>query len=766
MRLQPKLTGSFVLFGLLSLLGMSQRMSRTPLLQAATVKLPPSTLETLSEVEQAARARRHAAHLHDVAGTRGARDTHNLAVDEKVSGTPWSVDPVPDGAPILAVDGDPNTAWRGSPADSLWVWNLPFSRVVHLALLRAYFGDASNRGVPTVYRWEYRAPVAGHCDDAEWQVIPRSEVDDRDPNQFVSGPNNVHVRRQALFTDVDACALRLVISRSEGGPPSLRELQILEGAPSITRGPGVRVFASNHLPAVPRSSPEAVLDGKYETLWAGEPGLERWSMEIRLPEARTIDRISLAMGLDAVTVPREEGTGRSFSGAYLPLRYTVESSPDDDIDHLSPIEEANPPKLDDDPLPTRRRLVHLTQPRRVEMLRITVTAATGPLGERDVATSAPVIREVGMFEASDPRPVVTEPLFLSVDANPSGLTHRLKWAEEGSDGEFARAVSHRLRRFIVGYDVDTGWPADASRRRDNGRGRFLESIEGDDPLLAAPLLQAISPPPVLLLSGSLSFEFDDHTAAPDDKSRPWSWNVLAPAGDPDRGMGQLLPAFRDRVAPFIGFCGGAHILGLFEAQRALADRESGEAPVVRALLDAAIVRNTNQEIRPLKLTRDYYERAWWYDPPRTDRVRPVVTFDAADPLFTSLPGGDRRESRELPLSHVDMLREPAFDDILSGFQVSAYSDYCSPLVDPAGPAEVLPAPGQPDARCVRVPQAFRSTDPSRYPVIGFQFHPEQRDLTRLVPGSPDDARGDAMNIFANAIDLVLDSYVRVFWPGA
>jgi hypothetical protein len=767
MRIQPKLTGSLLLFGLLSLLGMSQHMNRTPLVQAATVKQPPATLETFSEAEHLARRRRRAAHLEDMARPRGARDTHNLALDDTVAGTPWSVDAISEGAPLLAVDGDPNTAWRGSPDASLWVWSLPFSRVVHLSLIRAYFGDASNQGVPTVYRWEYRAPVDGRCADADWQLIPRGEVDDRDPNQFVSGPNNVHVRQQALFTDVDACALRLVISRSEGGPPSLREVKLLEGAPSVARGQGVRVFASNHLPAVPRSSPEAVLDGKYETLWAGRPGLERWTLSIHLPEPRTIDRISLAMGLDAVTVPRVESTGRAFAGAYLPLRYTLETSPDDDVDHMSLLDEASPPKLNEDPLPTRRRLIHLAQPRQVQTLRVTVTEATGPLGERDTATSAPVIRDIGMFEASDPRPVVTEPLFLSVDANPSGLTHRGKWGEEGADSEFARAVSHRLRRFIVGYDVDTGWPADASRRRDNGRGRFLESIEGDDPLLAAPLLGAISPPPVVFLSGSLSFEFDDHTAAPEDKTRPWSWNVMAPAGDPDRGMGQLLPAYRDRMVPFIGFCGGAHILGLFEAQQALAQRNEGaDPPSVRALLDAVIVRNTNQEIRPLKMTRDYYERAWWYDPPRTDRVRPVVSFDAADPLFASLPGGERRESRELPLSHVDMLREPAFDSILSSFRVSAHSDYCSPRVDPSGPAEVRDDPEHPDVRCVRVPQAFRSKDTSRYPVVGFQFHPEQRDLTRLVPGSPDDARGDAMNIFANAIDLVLDSYIRVFWPGA
>jgi hypothetical protein len=773
MRLQPKLTGYFFLLALLSLLGMSPcGSSHAPLLQAATVVVPAMMLDPLPDDERLAQGRRRAAHLQDMASFHGGRDTRNIALDDKVVAPPWSLDASPDGSPVLAIDGDPHTAWRGSSSASLWVWNLPMRRVVHLSLVRAYFGDAANRGVPSVYRWEYRPPVAGQCSEGSWQLAPHGAVDDRDPNFFVNGPNDVHIRRQALFTDVDACALRLVVVRSEGGPPVVREVQILEGAPSVARGPGVEVFAANHLPAIPQSSPEAVLDGQYETLWAGQPGLESWTLAIRLPEPRTIDRISLSMGLDAVTVARAKGPGRDFSGAYLPTHYVLESSPDEDEGHMSTVEEADPPALNEEPLPTRRRLIHLAHPRRIQILRITITDATGPAGERDATTRAPILRDIGMFEATDPRPVVTEPLFLSVDANPSGLTQRLRWGEAGADGEFARAVAHRMRRTLVGFDVDTGWPADGSRKRDNGRGRFLEAIEGDDPVLAKPLLQSMSPPPVLLLSGSLSFEFDDHTAPPSDTTMIWSWNVMASADEPDRGMGQLIPAYRERIAPFIGFCGGAHILGLFEAERVLAERARGggdgtEAPPnARSVIDAVITRNTNQEIRPLKLGRPYYERAWWTDSERMDRIRPVVTFDPSDPLFAALPGDERRQSRELPLSHVDMLREPAFESLLSRFRVSAFSDYCSPLVDPAGPEEVRPDPAQPEARCVRVPQAFRSTEPRRFPVIGFQFHPEQRDLTRLVNGSPPDARGDAMNIFADAIDLVLDSYVRVYWPGA
>ena len=67
---------------------------------------------------------------------------------------------------------------------------------------------------------------------------------------------------------------------------------------------------------------------------------------------------------------------------------------------------------------------------------------------------------------------------------------------------------------------------------------------------------------------------------------------------------------------------------------------------------------------------------------------------------------------------------------------------------------------------MRVPQAFRSRARDGYPLVGFQFHPEQRDFTRLAPGSPPDARGDALNLVANTVDLVLESYRRLYWSGS
>ena len=184
-------------------------------------------------------ARRRAAHAADQQGSKGPRETENLTLDDSTVGLPWSLDSAADSPPLLAIDGDGDTAWRGAPDKTLWVYNLPLQRAVHLSLIRSYFGDSSKSGVPSVYHWEYRPALNGACRaDANWQLVSGSAVDDRDPNQFVSGPKDIHVRRQALFTDADACALRLVVTTSEGGPPVVRDLRVLEGARSLTRDPG------------------------------------------------------------------------------------------------------------------------------------------------------------------------------------------------------------------------------------------------------------------------------------------------------------------------------------------------------------------------------------------------------------------------------------------------------------------------------------------------------------------------------------------------
>lgn len=696
---------------------------------------PPST--------SALEGRRRDALLVDRALSRGPRDAHDLALDADVSGPPASETSF-GSDPLEAIDGDESTAWRGRPGAGEWIWALPFHRVVHLALVRASFGDGPMIGVPSAYRWETQAPVDGRCEPwALWSLVPGGQRDDRDDNVFLHGDKDIHAQRQALFTDVDACGLRLVVTAMDRGGPVLREVKLVEGAPSLSRG--ARVEAPSPSPVLAESSAEGVVDGTYEGAWAGTAGAGEWTVTVRLPAPQVVDRTRLVLGEDAVTSAQRGTTGRVFSGGYLPTRYAIETSPDDSPAHLVPLSEADPPHDGDALLPVRRRLIKHS-PRVVKTLRLTIHAATGRWGERESATAAPVVREIGLYAASDARPVVAEPTFLSVDANPSGLTALGKGGEAYADGVFARDAYHRLRRVLVGFDADTRWPADASRRRDRGTGRFLEAIEGDDPSLGRALLEASSPRPIVLLSGALDWEFGDRTAPWPGKAAHWTWDVTSDAASAGRGMGRLGPAVRDRVAAFVGFCGGAQILALLAA----------DAP-----RDAIVMRNANTPIRGLLAVEDPYERAWWSDAPALDRARPTIELDPLDALFaTGEPGPRRRETRELPSLHGDTIRASAFERWLSPFQVVATSRFCRRWV-----ADGLePTTRDGDARCLIVPQAFRTSDPLTRPIVGFQFHPEQRDLQRLAEGSPPDARADALAAFSNAIALALDAYVRLELP--
>lgn len=737
--------------------------SPTPSDSAKSFEVTQGGLARPEQTEEAANLeRRRDAHRRDLVEARGRRDTRNLALDEGATGLPSASSEQPRGSALLAIDGDPTTAWRGAPGAGPWRWTLPFRRVVHLGLLRFHLGDDTDDGAPAAFRWEYQAPVGERCEPrGEWRLLGRR--DDRDDNTFVHGPRDVHAQRQALFADASACALRLVVDEVERGKgPVLRELKILEGAPSLARFADAQARPGWRGGPLGDATPEGLIDGTYERFWAGQPGAGVWEVHLTLPEPRSIDRISLRLGYDAATTERPAGPGLRYTGAHLPLAYTIATSHDDDPAHLIDVPEAEPPSSHGEPLPVRRRLVKLQAPRPVKTLRMRITRATGPWGERSADLAAPVIREIGLYASDDPRPVVQEPLFLSVNANPSGLTDQLKGGEAFADGLFARDAYHRLRRVVLGFDADTRWPADASRKRDHGTGRFLEVIEGDDPQLAAPLLEAMHPPPMVILSGSFDWEFDGKTEPWPHKKGHWSWDVDAPATATDRGMGQLRDAVRGRVAPFLGFCGGAQILALFEASPA---RRPNDDPDDPSAIDAVLLRNANRPIRGLIDYPEPYERAWWTDAPDSDARRPVIQFDPHDPLFNAPLDRARTASREIPSSHGDMIRASAFQGLLSRFQLVAWSDLCRFWVT-EGPEPVFPDPHDPGRRCVRVPQAFRSRDPRSYPVVGFQFHPEQRDLKRFAPDSPHAARGDALNLIANTVDLTLEAYTRLYWPDA
>ncbi len=711
---------------------------------------------------------------------RTLHDTHDIALDQDISAQPEANSTALGSSPLAAIDGDPESAWRGAPSTQDWIYTLPFRRVVHLGLVRVLFGDSTIQGVPPAYRWEIQEPVDGTCVPwAFWKTV--AQRDDRDPNEFVHGPMHVHARHQLWFPDLNACGLRLVVPAlgpgDPEGPPVLHSLSIVESAASLTLQPQTQVFAEGSAmrPMSPPPPPSpggdlsvstftasdvtGAIDGLYRTLWAGQPRQAPWVLTITLPTPALIDRISLVLGLDAATVPDKEGPGRYFSASFLPLHYRIEASAQESGESFNllpegaPIVDPSREPSEGDVLPVRRRLIHLTTPRIVRRLRLVMEDATGPWGELPTADNqgitAPVVREIGLFSANDRRPVIFPTTFLSVDANPSGLTHASK-GETYFDGLFARVLYHRLRRIVMGFDEDTRWTDDASRPRDLGTGEFLETVEGDDPSLDPRLIEAMGQPPILTLSGSLDWDFDFSTGPWQNRPKHWRWAPQGLADSPDRGMGELQALVQGRRAPFLGFCGGAQILALLD---------SG------APFDMVLARLSNDPIRGLIQIDKPYESTWWYDPPSADSSRPRIFFDPRELLFSSLVSTEhpRDSSVELPSSHGDMLRPSAFSrGEVPSLQVIAWSDFCRPWIDPHGLEPTWPAPDG-KGYCLRVPQAFRSVETVGYPVVGFQFHPEQQDLKRPGVNSPPEARGDALEILAASVDWEIERYRTEAW---
>jgi hypothetical protein len=721
------------------------------------------------------RAHRDEAHAQQMLWGRGGRDVSDVLHDAERSADPQASGTAVGSAALAAVDGDETTAWRGDPDAKDWSVTVPFRRVVHLSLLRVRFGDDAIHGVPAIYRWEIQRPEAdGSCDpEARFVTVRDGYRNDNQGIPFLHGPSHIHALRQALFVNDDACALRLQVESMgqsfpslQPGPPVIRELRALEGARSSSEEAAVEVHgqtpgvAENAGRSALLASTEAgAIDGRYDTFWAGQPGQSSWTLELVWPRPRIVDRVALTLGLDAVTVPDDDGVGRNFTGAYLPTKYRIETSYDDDPAHFVSWDVAPA-------LPLRRRLLVDRGGRPVKRLRLVIDEATGPWGEREPRLGAPVVRDLEVFAEADARPVVKSPAFMVTNANPALLTHELSGGEASSDGLHARDFHGRLRRILGGVDDDSRWPADASLPRTIGTGRFVEAIEGDDPTLSPALLRASGPPPTLVLSGAFDWEFDVRTQRTSERPGRVRWNVVAPAGD-DGGMGGLSPAVKQRLAPMIGFCGGAQILAMLTSMSEPAENVDEEE--ARGILDRVLLRNDNSPIRGKLDHPEPYERSFWFDPPALDASRPTLRYSPRDPLFRGLTAEDtagelRRTTREIPLLHGDMVRASAFTrGALAGYVLAATSEFCRTWVEDSGFEPTRVDPHDPSRRCVTVPQAFRSRNESRFPIIGFQFHPEQRDLQRLAPGSPPEARGDALNVLANAVDLVLEGYIRSYY---
>jgi hypothetical protein len=667
-----------------------------------------------------------------------------------------AADPSGDSA-RFAVDGRDDTVWTGRPGEAQWLWTSAFAHPVHVGLIRAHFGRSATSGVPTVFRWDVvpRDPDRTSCDppspdDERWTPLSGGAQRSSAAADMLAQPT-----RRSWFVDTEACALRLVVDKTNAGPPVVREVQAIESAEDVLRH-GHASDDGTYFDL----DPSGAIDGSYGGRWAGAPGKSRWTLRIDLPAAEPIDRIRLVLGFDATSVPRGP-TGRAYAVSWAPLHYTLEVS--DDGQRFLPV-ASEPTRADGTAIPLRRRLVTLAEPRSVRSIRVVMIGATGDSGLPE-AGAVPVVREMAAYRADDTRPILSAPWILSINANPAAQSHRTPGGEVTNDAYHAKFLQARMTQLLPALADDDrfaralgmrGEPLDAPPHEDAGG--VLESIEGDDPQLDAAFLTESSPPPIAILSGSNDWDYDGKSGPDAAHPKRWHWDPLrdARAG----GMGQLAAAVQNRVAPFLGFCGGAQILALLEARRG--DSWDGSPERDARLIDRILSRTTGEPIRGFATPLDV-ERAWPTDP---HPLHARIEFLPGDPLFADVAGPfGRSVTQALPESHADAIRPDAFGPggPLARFEVVAKSAFCSAGVPRASATglrdDAFPNPAG-TGYCATVPEAFRSRDPA-WPVIGAQFHAEQRDFSSAAPGDPPESTADPRLFLAAAYETMIDAYVRL-----
>ncbi|MGA7122033.1 MAG: discoidin domain-containing protein, partial [Polyangiaceae bacterium] len=552
---------------------------------------------------------------------------------------------------------------------------------------------------------------------------------------------------RSWFVNATTCGLRLVVERTNAAPPVVREVEAIESAKNVLEGG----LASDD-GAYSGFRADFAIDGDYRTRWVGASGRSRWTLRIDLREPQTIDRVRLVLGFDSTSVPRPSG-GRSYGMAWAPIHYVLEASGDGR--HFEPI-AYEPARADGTLLPLRRRLVTLLEPHRVVSLRLVMMGATGASGTAE-PDAVPVIRELAAFRADDKRPILAAPWLLSVNANPSGQSRSTPGGEVANDTYHAKFLQARLSPLFPALLRDDRFARSLGPRGEwlgappsDSAGQVLESIEGDDPELDTHLLSESSPPPIVVLSGSNDWDYASDTGPDAEYPMHWHWDPLRDSNA--GGMGQLAEAVQNRVAPFLGFCGGAQILALLESRRPGASSAFEDLSTI----DRVLQRTSGRPIRGFAPTTDL-DRAWPTDPHPT---RAKILFQADDPLFSDLAGLYRRSTtRAMPEWHTDAIRPDAFlpGGPLDRFDLVATSAFCAPYVVHRGPPDNVFLDPAGASWCATVPEAFHSRDRA-WPIIGAQFHAEQRDFSTPAPDDPPESVADARLFLAAAYEKMVDAY--------
>jgi hypothetical protein len=645
--------------------------------------------------------------------------------------------------------------WTGAEGSGPWTWQAHLRAPAHLAVLRAEWGRSPVVGVPYRYRWQLARPIGGACpagDIAEARFVDVA-VESR-PSAPVASPT-----RRSWFIDDDACALRLRVEASSGGPPTLRGVHAFIGARNVLAN--ARARGSDGTDAA------AVLDASYATSWSAPLMRGRASIEVTLPKPVAIDRVRLVIGADATTVPRRRGVGRTYAMVRGPRDWLLEASVDGQ--RFVPIARA-PRRAGDVPLKLRRALLEVAPPGPVRALRLTliggtddegrpisphapqVPRPTSDTGGPSAMSVGPMVRALAAYAADDRAPVLPAPWVLSVNANPSPMTKRQPGAEIANDVYFTKFLQMRLAEWSPEIARDDrfgrrmgpkGELIDAPRTASSGEA--LEAIEGDDPALTSELVEQSSPRPLLVLSGAGDWDFAA-VARPTAAGGHYLWDPLRSSRE--GGMGQLAEVVWARSAPLLGFCGGAQILALLDAART-------RAPDA-VVLDKVLARADGRSLRSA-VVESGLERAW----PGDGRPRAEISFDPTDPLFGDVANGGRAVTYAMPEWHADAVRPSAFskDGPLGGWKIAARSWLCGPATKASRRARAV-AP-----TCSEIPQAFHTTGPG-FPIIGAQFHAEQRAFDVADARDPAWSTADPVLFVAAAWELAVDAWLAHPEPGA